>query len=66
MRLLDDAGSVMGTADDFMSPSVDTATQSVLVKAAIVERRGQFRTDQFVRVRVVWSTEPGLTCRSWR
>jgi len=33
----------------------------VLAKVALVEGRGQFRADQFVRARVVWSTAPGLT-----
>ena len=36
------------------------ATQSVLVKAPLAAD-AQFRTDQFVRAHVVWSTEPGLT-----
>jgi multidrug efflux pump subunit AcrA (membrane-fusion protein) len=45
----------------FVSPTVDTATQSVLAKAALVEGRGQFRSDQFARASVVWTTEPGLT-----
>ena len=42
---------------NFISPSVDDATQTVLVKAP-VSRAGQFRTDQTVRARVVWTTEP--------
>jgi multidrug efflux pump subunit AcrA (membrane-fusion protein) len=33
----------------------------VLAKAALVEGRGQFRSDQFVRARIVWTTAPGLT-----
>ena len=41
-------------------PSVDMATQSVLVKAPLAAD-GQFRTDQFVRAHVVWSAAPGLT-----
>ena len=45
----------------FVSPNVDTSTQSVLAKAQLVEGRGQFRSDQFVRARVVWSTATGLT-----
>ena len=44
---------------NFISPSVDDATQTVLVKAP-VSRAGQFRTDQTVRVRVVWTTEPTI------
>ena len=62
VRLLDDRGQVLATNRiTFVSPSVDTSTQSVLAKAQLVEGAGQFRSDQFVRARVVWSTDPGLT-----
>jgi RND family efflux transporter MFP subunit len=62
VRLMDDRGQVLATNTlTFISPSVDTTTQSVLAKAQLVEGRGQFRSDQFVRARVVWSTSPGLT-----
>jgi RND family efflux transporter MFP subunit len=44
---------------NFISPSVDDATQTVLVKAP-VSRAGQFRTDQFVRVKLIWTTEPAI------
>jgi RND family efflux transporter MFP subunit len=61
VRLVDDRGQVLATNRiTFVSPSVDTATQSVLAKAELVEGRGQFRSDQFVRARVVWTTAPGL------
>src|SRR5215210_8030300 len=61
VRLLDDAGAVMGTTElNFVSPSVDPSMQSVLVKAPI--KTGMpLRSDQFARVRVVWAAEPGLT-----
>ena len=62
VRFMDDRGQVMATNRiNFVSPNVDTATQTVLAKAAVVEGRGQFRADQFVRTRVVWSETPGLT-----
>jgi RND family efflux transporter MFP subunit len=61
VRIIDDQGKPISvTAVNFISPSVDMATQSVLVKAPLTAD-AQFRTDQFVRVHVVWSTEPGLT-----
>jgi RND family efflux transporter MFP subunit len=61
MRILDDQGKTIGTYKvGFVSPSVDDQTQTVLVKAD-VEQSGRFRTDQFVRVQIVWSTQPGLT-----
>ena len=62
VRLVDDQGRVLATNKiTFVSPNVDTATQSVLAKAQLVEGRGQFRSEQFVRARVVWTTAPGLT-----
>ena len=62
VRLVDDRGQVLATNRiTFVSPTVDTATQSVLAKAALVEGRGQFRADQFVRARIVWTEAPGLT-----
>ena len=62
VRLVDDRGQVLATNKiTFISPNVDTSTQSVLAKAELVEGRGQFRSDQFVRARIVWSTAPGLT-----
>ena len=61
VRLVDDRGEVLATNRiTFVSPTVDTSMQSVLAKAQLVEGRGQFRSDQFVRARVVWSEEPGL------
>jgi RND family efflux transporter MFP subunit len=62
VRLVDDRGQVLATNKiTFVSPSVDTSTQSVLAKAQLVEGVGQFRSDQFVRARIIWSTAPGLT-----
>ena len=62
VRLVDDRGQVLATTPlTFISPTVDTNTQSVLAKAQVVDGRGRFRADQFVRARVVWSTDPGLT-----
>ncbi len=62
VRIMDDAGAILFTNKvTFVSPNVDPSTQTVLAKAAVVEGRGKFRADQFVRVRVVWRSEPGLT-----
>jgi RND family efflux transporter MFP subunit len=61
VRLLDDRGQEFGTTKiNFVSPSVDPSTQSVLVKAPL-ESGLPVRTDQFVRARIVWSADPGLT-----
>jgi RND family efflux transporter MFP subunit len=62
VRLVDDRGQILATNRiTFISPNVDTSTQSVLAKAQVVEGGQQFRADQFVRARVVWSSAPGLT-----
>jgi RND family efflux transporter MFP subunit len=62
VRILDDSGAVI--ADEkisFVAPSVDDATQTVLIKTPLDSRRGHFRTEQFVRAQVVFNTTPGLT-----
>jgi len=62
VHLLDDTGAIIGSEKvNFVSPSVDDATQTVLVKAPITTRADTYRSRQFVRARVVWSTAPALT-----
>jgi hypothetical protein len=39
---------------------VDTATQTVLAKVPVVANSG-FRTSQYVRAQVIWTTVPALT-----
>ena len=61
VRLVDDAGRLLATNRiTFVSPNVDTSTQSVLAKAPLTEGQTQFRADQFVRARIVWADAPGL------
>jgi RND family efflux transporter MFP subunit len=61
VRLMDDAGSEIGTTKlNFVAPSVDPSTQSVLVKAPIGQGMA-LRPDQFVRARIVWAADPALT-----
>jgi RND family efflux transporter MFP subunit len=61
VRMLDDAGAEMGsTTISFVAPSVDSGTQSVLAKAPL-QTGLALRPDQFVRVRVVWTSAPALT-----
>lgn len=38
----------------FISPEVDSTTQSVLVKATISNNRDRLRTSQFIRAQMVW------------
>lgn len=61
VRIVDDGGQTLATSEvNFVSPSVDTETQSVLLKAPL-EANAPFRSDQFVRTQVVWSNIPSLT-----
>jgi RND family efflux transporter MFP subunit len=61
VRIIDDQSKpIAETTVNFISPSVDMATQSVLAKAPLASD-GKFRTDQFVRAHVVWSNDSGLT-----
>jgi RND family efflux transporter MFP subunit len=61
VRIVED-GKVQATNRiTFVSPNVDDATQTILAKATLVEGRGKYRADQFIRVRLVWRSEPGLT-----
>ena len=61
MRIVDDTGATIAEEKiNFVSPSVDEQTQTVLVKTP-VSVPGTLRTDQYVRAYVIWTTEPGLT-----
>lgn len=61
VRIVDDAGATLTSSTvNFVSPSVDTGTQSVLVKAPL-PANAPFRSDQFVRTSLVWDNQPGLT-----
>ena len=62
VQVLDDAGVPIATEQlSFVSTAVDDSTQTVLAKAPVTQRNGLFRSDQFVRVRLVWSTAPAIT-----
>jgi RND family efflux transporter MFP subunit len=61
VRLVDDDGQVLASSKvSFVAPSVDQATQTVLIKAP-VGAGAPLRADQFVRAQVVWGAEQGLT-----
>lgn len=61
VELLDDSGNVIARSSIFfISPQVDTTTQSVLAKASIANPGHRFRTDEFVPARVTWRTTQGL------
>jgi RND family efflux transporter MFP subunit len=59
VHLTDDAGNKVGeTRITFLSPQVDTETQTVLAKAMLENPRG-LRVAQQLRAQVVWSTHEG-------
>jgi RND family efflux transporter MFP subunit len=60
--VLDNSGKVLlQTKVYFISPQIDTTTQSVLAKAPADQAADALRAMQLVRARITWSTHPGLT-----
>src|SRR5712691_9137243 len=60
VRLLDTAGnSVSETRITFVSPQVETDTQTVLAKATIENPRGKLRIAQQVRAQITWGIHEG-------
>jgi RND family efflux transporter MFP subunit len=60
--VLDNEGKVLlQTKVYFVSPQIDTTTQSVLAKAPADQAASVLRAMQLVRARITWSTHPGLT-----
>jgi RND family efflux transporter MFP subunit len=63
VQILDADGDVILTTKVyFVSPQIDTSTQSVLAKAPVDQAAdNRLRSQQLVRARVTWSTQPGIT-----
>src|SRR6266849_3824882 len=60
VRLLDSAGNSAGdTRITFVSPQVDTETQSVLAKATVENAPRKLRIAQQVRAQITWGTHEG-------
>jgi len=58
VELVDAAGKVLASSRvTFISPQVDNATQTVLIKAQVPNSNDGLRNAQFIRARVVWGTE---------
>lgn len=58
VQLLDGNGNVLAQSRiDFISPQVDDASQTVLVKAAVGDDHGRLRTLQYITARIVWGAE---------
>jgi RND family efflux transporter MFP subunit len=56
LELLDDEGKVLQrTSVFFISPQVDTGTQTLLMKAKVSNGTRKFRNDQTVHARLIWS-----------
>jgi RND family efflux transporter MFP subunit len=55
VQVLDGDGKVIANSRvSFISPQVDTTTQTVLVKARVANGNDALRQSQFIRARVVW------------
>jgi RND family efflux transporter MFP subunit len=62
LQVLDSSGAVAAeTRVSFISPRVDEATQTVLVKAPVPVQEHGLRQAQFVRARIVWGTREAPT-----
>jgi RND family efflux transporter MFP subunit len=58
VQIVDATGtSLAASRITFISPQVDTATQTVLAKATIANSNDSLRTAQFIRARVVWGSQ---------
>lgn len=62
VQLLDAEGKVAASNPiTFIAPRVDESTQSVLVKSLLRSAPPSARMQQFLKARIVWKSEPGLT-----
>src|SRR5208282_1327898 len=58
VQIIDGSGNLLAASRiTFISPQVDTTTQTVLVKATIANSNDSLRTAQFIRARVVWGSQ---------
>jgi RND family efflux transporter MFP subunit len=59
--LLDDTGQMIAHSSIFfVSPQIDTGTQTVLAKALIANPGNKFRTAEYVNARITWRIEKNL------
>ncbi|MFA6988889.1 MAG: efflux RND transporter periplasmic adaptor subunit [Candidatus Gastranaerophilaceae bacterium] len=59
--VFDNNNNVIGTSKiSFISPRVDTATQTILVKSNLANPKEILKADQSVKVRVIYSQSPGI------
>jgi len=61
VRLLDESGKTLSDSRiTFISPEVDTDTQTVLAKAAVENSQARLRVAQQLRTQVVWGVHEGI------
>jgi multidrug efflux pump subunit AcrA (membrane-fusion protein) len=61
VELIDPQGNPLTVGRiNFTAPQVNTAAQSILVKANFDNPDGRLRAGQFVRARVIWDESPGV------
>ena len=62
VELTDSQGTLLAEGRiSFISPRVNAEAQTVLVKATVDNSKGTLRTDQFIRARIIWGSQPGIT-----
>jgi RND family efflux transporter MFP subunit len=58
VQIIDQSGTVIAESRiNFISPQVDSTTQTVLVKAPIANNNDKLRNAQFIHARVVWGSQ---------
>jgi RND family efflux transporter MFP subunit len=61
-QILDAAGKVVAQNPiSFVSPRADAATQTVLAKSLLRNAPADVKLQQFLKIRVIWRSAPGLT-----
>jgi RND family efflux transporter MFP subunit len=57
VQIIDQSGAVVAESHiNFISPQVDSTTQTVLAKAPIANNNDTLRNSQFIHARIVWGT----------
>jgi RND family efflux transporter MFP subunit len=58
VQIVDQSGNVIAESRiNFISPQVDSTTQTVLAKAPIANNNDKLRNAQFIHARIVWGTQ---------
>ena len=58
VQIVDQSGNVLAESRiNFISPQVDSTTQTVLAKAPIANNNDKLRNAQFIHARIVWGTQ---------